>query len=284
MGMFAGSVSRSVQRSARTNFPATLGYGGESVRATAEVVAGDYFGVLGLKPRAGRLLTLEDEANRTPAIVLSYAYWANRLGLKADIVNNRMLLNGHPVLVVGVAPTNFRGLLAGQTPDLFAPVSPMDTISPDWKTDSVEANWLNLVGRLKPGVNAAKADAALGPLFHAILADHIQQMPDLSAEYRKAVLQKQLHVQPAAQGLNRLQTEWKSPLTVLLVMVGLLLLIACANIAGLLLVRAVARQRELALRFALGASRWQVARQLLIESLGLAVTVCSTSGAAALPD
>src|ERR1035441_1295958 len=108
---------------ARSSFPVTLGYGGESVRAAAEVVAGDYFGVLGLKPHAGRLLIPDDEANRTPAIVLSYEYWANRLGRKPDVLNSRMLINGQPVLVVGVAPQDFRGLLAGQTPEVFASVS-----------------------------------------------------------------------------------------------------------------------------------------------------------------
>jgi predicted permease len=256
----------------RTSSPATLSWGGEAARVTAEVVTGNFFTVLGVKPALGRFLTPEDEAHQNPVIVLSYGYWASRLGHDPKVLNSRVLMNGHPVLAIGVAPRGFHSLVSGQSPDFFAPVSLMPVISPGWRgSEQVDGYWLNLFGRLKPGVSLQQANAALLPSFRAILQDHLQRMVDVTEEIRNAVRSKPLRIEPASQGINVLRDQWQSPLIVLLAMVGFVLLIACANVAGLMVVRASARQREIAVRFALGASGWQVARQLMAESVTLAL-------------
>lgn len=137
---------------ARVSFPATLSFRNEAVRATAEVVTGNFFEVLGVKPAIGRLLLPSDDApGQSPAIVLNHGWWVSHLGADPGVLNSHMLLNGRPVLVVGVAPRGFRSLLTGNDPDFFVPVSMMATISPGWdKSEQPDAYWLSLLGRLKP--------------------------------------------------------------------------------------------------------------------------------------
>ena len=256
----------------RTGSPATLSWGGDAVRTAAEVVTGNFFSVLGVKPALGRFFTPEDETQRNSVIVLSHGYWTGRLGQDPKVLNSRVLMNSHPVLVIGVAPRGFQGLVSGQSPDFFAPLSLMPMISPGWqRNEQVDAYWLNLIGRLKPGVSPQQASAALLPSFRAILQDHLQRMPDVTEEVRITARSKPLRIEPASQGINVLRDQWQSPLMVLLAMVGLVLLITCSNLASLMVVRATARRREIAVRFAVGASRWQVARQLMVESVTLAL-------------
>lgn len=260
---------------ARSSFPATLAWRGAAARTAAEVVTGNFFQVLGVRPALGRLLTPADDSvpEQDPVIVLSYSYWADRLGRDPGVLNSQVLMNGHPVLVVGVAAEGFRGLLAGQTPGFFVPVSMIKMVSPDWaKNDQVDAYWLNIFGRLKPGVSSQRADAMLLPLFRAALQDELPKMEGVTAEARKKILAKTLHVYPAAQGLNEFGEQWRRPVLVLMAMVALVLLIACANVASLFIARATARQQEIAVRLAIGASAWQLARQLIVESLVLTVT------------
>lgn len=258
---------------ARAGFPATLAYRGPASNARAEVVSGNFFDVLGVRPGLGRLLSADDDQRaREPVAVLSYGYWKERLGGDPGVVNARILMNAHPVMVIGVAPATFRGLLAGNNPDLFVPLSMMGLVSTGWERDTeVGSYWLNLFGRLRPGIAARRADAELLPLFRATLADEVPRFSNLEENDRKKLLAKTLRVAPAAQGLNQLRQQWQAPLLVLMAMTGMVLLIACANVANLLLAKAAARQREIAVRRAVGATGFHLFRQLLVESLTLSL-------------
>jgi predicted permease len=258
---------------ARAGFGATLAYRGPAVDAQAEVVSGNYFDVLGVRPALGRLLSPDDDrSGAEPVIVLSYSYWKNHLGGDAGVLNQRILMNAHPVVVAGVAPPGFLGLLPGSGPDFFGPLSMIRLVSAGWERDTeVSSYWLNLFGRLKRGVTLQRADAELLPLFRSIMEDELPKFPNSDPQTRKRMLGRPLRVTPAAQGLNKLRRQWQAPLLVLLAMTGVVLLIACANIANLLLAKAAARQREMAVRLAVGATRLHVVRQLLIESTVLAL-------------
>jgi predicted permease len=267
--VFSGLIARAL-------FPATLAFHGSAATTTAEVVTGNFFETLGVKPVLGRLLVPADDQRgaQTNAIVLSYSYWAGHLGSDPNVLNNQVLMNNHAVLVVGVAQRAFRSLVSGNTPDFFAPISMIGMISADWdKSEEPDSNWLNICGRLKPGVAEAQANAMLLPLFRSVMTSELPRFHDLDENARKKLLGKPVNVRPAAQGLNELRSQWQTPLLVLMFMVGLVLLIACANVANLLIVRAVSRQREIAVRLAIGATRAQISRQLLVEN-----TVLSLAG------
>jgi predicted permease len=258
---------------ARYAIPLSVSTQGQTERASGELVSGNYFEVLGVPPALGRVFSLQDDqlAGAHPVAVLSYGYWKRRFGLNPAILNQSLLVNGHALTVVGVTRAGFSGVQVGQTPDIFIPVTMKAQMTPNW--DGLEDwndYWLALMGRLKPGQTREQAEAAIAPAYRVLLEEQLPKVQGWSQQARERFLNKRIELKPGAQGRTIFQNDAGRPLWVLFGMVLLVLLIACTNVANLLFVRGLGRQRELAIRLALGAQRGQLVRQLLIESLLLA--------------
>jgi predicted permease len=236
----------------------------------AELVSGNYFEVLGLNPALGRLLLPSDDvANSNPVVVLSFSYWKTKLGSDPNVIGRPLLVNAQPFTIVGVAEPGFRSVVAGETPGLFVPASAKNIITPRWQDfEDRQSHWVTIVGRLKPGEKLQQAQAGLEPLWHAIRADELKQLGYHSPRTRRLFLdESHLQLLDGARGFSPLRDEIGTPLLILMGMVGLLVLMACVNISSLLLVRAAGRTREMAVRYAIGAGRWQIVRQLLLEGV-----------------
>ncbi len=263
---------------ARFDTPLNLSYHNQSEQVTAEIVSGNYFDTLGLPTAIGRGLSSDD--NRVPGghsvAVLTYDYWKTRLGGDPAILNQVLLLNGHPMTVIGVAAPGYRGFDIGQRVDVLVPAMMKAQMTPTWNgLDDRRVIWLQLVGRLKPGVTVQQAEASLQPYYRALLEMEARDIPFRFARSRKQFVSKPLKFVPAGRGISDFRDQFGQPLRILAGIVGLLLLIACANLANLLLARAAGRRKEIALRLAMGASRYRLVRQLVVESL-----VLSLAGAA----
>ena len=246
---------------------------GSSELGNGELVSGNYFTVLGVQPALGRVFDAGDETapGANPVVVLSYGYWKRRFGLDPGILNKQLAVNGHPLTVVGVSRAGFSGVQVGLVPDLFIPMTLKAQMTPNWDgLADRDDHWLAMIGRLKPGMTISRAEAGFAPTYRAMLeTESPAKKTNLKA--RQEFLDRKLILDPGSKGRPILQRDAKEPLQALMGMVGLVLLIACANLASLLVARGEARQREIALRLTLGAGRWRLVRQLVAESLVLAL-------------
>ena len=257
-----------------------LNAGGESRPVVGIFVSARFFDVLGVVPTLGRGFTAEDDQRQGgpagPVAVLSHGFWQREYGGDPQVVGRGIFLDGHAFTVVGVAPPGFYGLEVGRTFDVAVPIGTEPIIRGAESSLDRRSNWwLRLVGRLAPGQTIEQADARLAAFLPSLREGTMPQ--DWRPKDQETYLQSGLRLMPGGTGISQLRTRYSRPLLVLLGIVALVLLIACANMANLLLAQSTARQRELAIRMSLGASRWQVARQLLLESLLLSF-IGSTAG------
>ena len=259
---------------AHSSFGANLATTTQTTSGDGLMVSGSYFPVLGLRPALGRLLGQADDevVGNHPVVVLSHRYWANQLGEDASVLNQILTVNGYPMTIVGAAPRGFSGTTLGNQPDVFVPISMRGQIQTQWSgSEDRRSYWIYLFARLRPGVSAGPAGAELNTLYRGIIneveAPLQSGMSDATLERFRA---KEIVLADGFRGQSSIHEEAATPLRLLFGVTGVVLFIACANIANLLLARGASRSQELAIRGALGASRPQLLTQLLLESVLLA--------------
>jgi predicted permease len=255
----------------------SMSYEGKTELASGEFVSGNYFPVLGVGAALGRTFTAQDDLNQGghPQAVLSYGYWKTRFAGSPDVLGKKLVLNGYPITIVGVSQPGFDGVEPGYSPQIRVPMMMKKELTPGpfYSLNDRRGRFVQAFGRLKPGMTLEHAKAGLQPLLHQILQMEVQDKAFARAtpHTKEQFLKMSMDVLPASKGRSGLRQQFTNPLYALMAIVALVLLIACSNVANLLIARATARQKEIAVRLAIGASRARLIGQLMWESLLLSL-------------